>query len=122
MIVYIITIHDKVDILLKFINKYFTRINKFEGDISDFKKGCKPRNNSVKNDKVGLVIDSYIIFAGLRKHFSQILNVHRANDVRQAEIHSAEPLVPESSAFEVEMATGKLKRHKYPNIDQIPAN
>ena len=30
--------------------------------------------------------------------------------VRQTEIHSAEPLVPEPSAFEVEMAIEKLKR------------
>jgi hypothetical protein len=29
--------------------------------------------------------------------------------------------VPEQSAFEVEMATEKLKRHKSPGIDQIPA-
>jgi len=29
--------------------------------------------------------------------------------------------VPEPSAFEVEMTTGKLKSHKSPGIDQIPA-
>jgi hypothetical protein len=29
--------------------------------------------------------------------------------------------MPESSAFEVEMASVKLKRHKSPGIDQIPA-
>jgi hypothetical protein len=29
--------------------------------------------------------------------------------------------VPEPSAFEVEMATEKLKRHKSPGIDNIPA-
>jgi hypothetical protein len=37
------------------------------------------------------------------------LNVHVVSDVRQTEIHTAEPLVPESSAFEVEMAIEKLK-------------
>ena len=42
------------------------------------------------------------------------------NDVRQAEIPTAEPLVPEQSVFEVEMAIEKLKRHKSPSIDQIP--
>jgi len=33
----------------------------------------------------------------------------------------AEPLVPEPSALEVELAIEKLKSHKSPGIDQIPA-
>jgi hypothetical protein len=37
------------------------------------------------------------------------LNVHGVNDVRQAEMHTAEPLVPEQSAFQVELAIEKLK-------------
>jgi hypothetical protein len=49
------------------------------------------------------------------------LNVHGVNDVRQAEIHTAEPLVPDPSDSEVEMAIEYLKRHKLPGIDQIPA-
>jgi hypothetical protein len=53
-----------------------------------------------------------------RNYFSQLLNVH----VGQTEIHTSEPLVPEGSAFEVEMAIEKLKRHKLPDIDLIPAN
>ena len=40
-------------------------------------------------------------------------------NVRQAEIHTAEPLVSEPSAFE--FAIEKLKSHKSPGIDQIPA-
>jgi hypothetical protein len=56
-----------------------------------------------------------------RNYFSQLLNVHGAKDVRQAEIHTAEPLVPEPSASEIEFAIEKLKRHKSPGIDQIPA-
>jgi len=42
-------------------------------------------------------------------------------DVRQTELHTAEPLVPEPSAFEVETAIVKPKRHKSRGIDQIPA-
>jgi len=33
-----------------------------------------------------------------RNYFSQLLNVHEDNDIRQAEIHTVEPLVPELSA------------------------
>ena len=56
-----------------------------------------------------------------RKYFSQLLSVHGVNDVRQAEIHTAEPLVSEPSAFEVELAIENLRSHKSPGIDQIPA-
>ena len=49
-----------------------------------------------------LVTDSHIILAGWRNYFSQLLDVHGVNDVRQTEIHTAEPLVSELSAFEVE--------------------
>jgi hypothetical protein len=36
-------------------------------------------------------------------------------------MHTAEPLVPEPSDSEVEMAIEKLQRHKSPGIYQIPA-
>ena len=36
-------------------------------------------------------------------------------------MHTAEPLVPGPRAFVGEMATEKLKRHKSPGTDQIPA-
>ena len=49
------------------------------------------------------------------------MNLHGINDVKQTEIHTAEPLVPEPSAFEVELAIEKLKSHKSPGFDQIPA-
>ena len=47
--------------------------------------------------------------------------MHRVKDVGQEETHTAEPLVPEPSASEVELAINKLKSHKSPGIDQIPA-
>jgi len=40
------------------------------------------------------------------------VNVHGVNDFRQTGIHTAEPLVPEPSALEMEMASEKLKRYK----------
>ena len=65
--------------------------------------------------------DSHSTMARWRNYFSQLLNVHGAKDVRQAEIHTAEPLVPELRAFKVELAIEKIKSHKSPGIDQIPA-
>jgi hypothetical protein len=37
------------------------------------------------------------------------------------DIHTAEPLVPEPSLIEVEIAIGKLKSYKSPGTDHIPA-
>jgi len=68
-----------------------------------------------------LVPDSHSILARWRKHFSQLFNAHGVSGVRQTEIQTAEPLVPEMSAFDVEVAIEKLKGHKSPGIDQIPA-
>ena len=53
--------------------------------------------------------------------FLRDIELHGVNDVRQIEIHTAEPLVPEPSAPEVELAIEELKSHKSPGSDQIPA-
>ena len=44
-----------------------------------------------------------------RNYFSQLFNVHGVKDVGQVEIPTADPLVPEPSAFEVKLAIDKLK-------------
>jgi hypothetical protein len=54
------------------------------------------------------VADFHSILARWRYHFSQLLNIHGVDDVRQTELHIAEPLVPEPSASEVELAIEKL--------------
>jgi hypothetical protein len=58
-----------------------------------------------------LVTDFHHILVMWQNHFSQLFSVHGVSDFRQTEIHTAEPLVPELSAFEVELATEKLKSH-----------
>ena len=86
-----------------------------------FKKGYQPRCNIVKDEKGDLVADSHSIVARWRNYFSQLFNVHGVKDVGWAEVHTAEPLVPEPSAAEVELVIDNLKSHKSPGIDQIPA-
>jgi len=88
--------------------------------INDFKKGYQPRTPIVKDEKGDLVADSHSIMARWRNYFSQLLNVHEVKDVRQEEIHTVEPLVPQPSVFEFELAIEKLKNHKSPGTDQIP--
>jgi hypothetical protein len=57
-----------------------------------------------------LVTASHNILARWRNHFSQLLNIdlYGVNGVRQTEIHTAEPLVLEPSAFEFEMAVENI--------------
>jgi hypothetical protein len=47
--------------------------------------------------------------------------VHNVSDIRQIEVHKAEPLVPGPSRLEVEIAIAKLKKYKSPGSAQIPA-
>jgi hypothetical protein len=89
--------------------------------ISDFKKGYQPRTSTVRDEKDDLVTESHSSLARWRNYFSQLLNVqHGVNEGRQAEIHTVEPLVPEPSAFEVELAIEKLNSYKLPDTDQLP--
>jgi len=90
-------------------------------DIDDFKKGYYPRSNRVKVENGDLAPHCHSILARWKKHFSQLFNVHGVSDVRQKEIHTEEPPVPEPSAFEGEMAIEKLKIHISPGSEQIPA-
>jgi hypothetical protein len=75
----------------------------------------------VKAENSDLLANSHSILNRWKNYFCQLLNVHGDNDVRQTKIHAAEPLVPEPSASEVEIAIEKLKRYKLPGIDQIVA-
>ena len=102
-------------------NSKINNIRDLYRGINDFKKGYQPRTGIVKDEKVDLVAGPHSIMARWRNRFLQILNVHGFTEVRQAEIHTAEPLVPEPSALDFEWAIEKLKSHKSPGIDQITA-
>jgi hypothetical protein len=54
-------------------------------------------------------------------YFCQLLKFQWVGGIRQTEIETAEPFVPEPSMSEVEVAIGKLKRYKSPGTNQIPA-
>jgi hypothetical protein len=56
-----------------------------------------------------------------KNYFWQLLNVHGAGGVRQTEMHTAEPSVPQPSASQFEFNIGKLQRYESPGVRQIPA-
>jgi hypothetical protein len=49
------------------------------------------------------------------------VNEHEVGGVRQTEMHTAKPFVPQPSASEVEVATEKMKRYKSLGAHHIPA-
>jgi len=109
----------KIDVLVT--NSKVKDIRDLYWGIIDLRKIYQYRTKIVMDEKGNLVTDSHSILARWRNHFSQLLNVYMISDVRQTEIHTAEPLVPEASAVEVEMYIEKPTGHKSPGIDQIPA-
>jgi hypothetical protein len=75
----------------------------------------------VKDERGDLLADPHKTLNRRKNYFCKLLNVHGAGGVRQTEMHTAEPFVPEHSASEVEVAIGRLKRYRKPGVDQIPA-
>jgi len=68
-----------------------------------------------------LVTDSYIILGRWRGDFYLQFNAPGVNDVRQTEIHTAEPLVLRSVPVRLKWLLKREKRYKSSGIDQIPA-
>jgi hypothetical protein len=75
----------------------------------------------VKDESGDLLVDTHNILNRWKNYFSRLLNVHSVSDVRQIEVHTAEPLVPGRSRVEVEMAISKLEKDKLPGSDEISA-
>jgi hypothetical protein len=74
----------------------------------------------VNDEKCDLLAEYHTIFNSWKNHFCKLLNVYGVNDVRQTEIHTAEPLVSAPSVFNFEMAIDKLKIYESPpNSDKI---
>jgi len=88
--------------------------------ISDCGKGYHPRTSVVKNEKGGLAADIHSTLARWKNNFCQVLNVLGVMMIGRLK-YSRDSIVLETSVFEAEMATEKLKRHKSPGSDQIPA-
>jgi hypothetical protein len=89
--------------------------------ITEFKKGYQPESNLVKDERDDLLADPQKMLTGWKNYFCQLLDVQRAGGIRQTEIRTTEPFVPEHSGAEVEIPIRKLKRYKAPGSYQIPA-
>jgi hypothetical protein len=63
----------------------------------------------VKDEKCDPLVDSHSISNRWKYYFSKLLNAHRISDLKQTEIHTAEPILGDPSPFEVEIAIAQLK-------------
>jgi hypothetical protein len=68
-----------------------------------------------------MLADTQNVLNRWKNFFNQLLNVHDILDVRQMELHTAEPLVPKPRLVEEEIVIGKLQSNKSPVTDNIPA-
>jgi hypothetical protein len=68
---------------------------------NELERVYQPRNNLVKDENSDLLTDIHNSLKRRRNYFSQLLNVHSVIDVRQIQIHTAEPLVRGPSCLEV---------------------
>jgi hypothetical protein len=116
---FIVLVHQ---FLIK-INCITFNLNRFQfcwniGDlyrgIKVFKKGYQPRTDLVKDENGDLLANCHNILNRWKNYFSQLLSVHRVSDVKQIEIHTIEPLVPDPSPFEIEIAIATFKQYKSP--------
>jgi hypothetical protein len=71
----------------------------------------------VKDENGDMLTDSHNVLNMWKNYFSQLLNVRNVSDVRQIEVHTAEPLVPGASRLDDENAIAKLKKYKTPGSD-----
>jgi hypothetical protein len=76
----------------------------------------------VKVENGNLLADSHSILKRQKNYFCQLLNVCRMNNVKQTEIRTAEPLVPEVVCLKVQVSVEKLKMYKLPGVDQFQQN
>ena len=79
------------------------RISETYREASMILRGYQPTTNTGKGEKGDMFTSSHSILFRWRNYFSQLFNVHGVNNFRQTEIHAAEPLGPECSAFEIEV-------------------
>ena len=74
-------------------------------------------SNIARDEESELFTDCHSIWARWKNLFSHLFNVDGISYVRQRGICTAEPLVHDLCALELEKATEELKRHKSPETD-----
>jgi hypothetical protein len=97
------------------------KIRDLYSGLTEFKKGYQLKTNMVNDDRCDLLADPQQILTRWKNYFCQLLKVQGPGSIRQTEIQTAEPFVPEPSAAKVDVDIRKMKRYKALGSGQIPA-
>jgi hypothetical protein len=76
--------------------------------INEFKKGYQPRINIIKDENGNLLSDPQSVLNRWKNFFNQVLNIHGVHDVRQMDIHMAEPSVLALSKWKLLLESRKV--------------
>jgi len=87
-------------------NSKIKNIRDFFRGINDFKPGYQLRTHIVGDEK-GLLQTPKVFWLGGGTISLQLFNLHGFNYVRQTEMHTTQPLVPEPIAFEFKTSIKK---------------
>jgi hypothetical protein len=87
--------------------------------ITEFKKGYQPKTIQVKDERGDHLADPQKILTTWKNYFCQLLNVQGSGGVRQTEIHTAEPFVPDPSAAELSERWKGIKHQVLIRFQQI---
>ena len=80
----------------------------------------KPPAYIRKKDDCTIVADTTSILSRWELFYINLLFVNHSVSHEGSEVYTAEPDIPDPSLIEVELAIGKLKRHKATGVDHIP--
>jgi hypothetical protein len=98
-------------------NKKNKNIRDLFRGINEFKKGYQPRINILKDENGNMLSDPQNVLNRWKNFFNEVLNVHGVHDIRQMDIHMAEPLLPCRSGI----CYDELKSYKSLGTDHILA-
>jgi hypothetical protein len=79
----------------------------------------QPKVHFINDGNAHLLANSHYSLDRWENYFRQLLNIHAVDEFKEHEIHTAEPLVPESSLTEIEISIGKLENHKSLGLVQL---
>jgi hypothetical protein len=103
------------------LNSKNKNIRDLYGGINECEKGSQPKYNLVDDENGDLLPDTHNILNMFKNCFSHLLNICNIRDIKQKEVHLAEPLAHGPNCLEVEIGIAKLKRYKSSRSDQITA-